>query len=480
MLLRQTILYLPAQLLGPLSQMVATVVWTYWLTPEALGTYAIVWAIQELTGLILLNWWSSYLLRYATAFNQPQDRRGLDGMEWAVQIGAAMLQAGFALLALSIAIGAEVDAHLAAAAVAFTLTRNIAGHFSDRARAFFEIGAYSAIQIVSGAGGFLLALLAVATIAPTPEALLWSYAIAQALGLALGLSMMRLKAVRPALSRHLLSFALHYGAPLFVASVLVWVGSHAIRFIVQYEVDTAAVGYVTVGWWLGMRLTSFASVLVITAAFPVAVERIRQVGHREALPQFATNGALLLSVLAPSVVGVIVLNRPFSTLLVDPTFAATTMAILPMAVAAGAIRAFKNHGSDQTFLLFERTRLNVWSTAVEAVATVVFCWIGLRYWGLPGAVGGCLVAAIVGQIFSFAVAHALYGYYLRIGDLARIGIATAAMGMVLYVLPLAHTLTGLVIEIAVGVAVYALAIILLYPAAVREGVARLTAKVAGR
>ena len=39
MLLRQTILYLPAQIIGPLAQMAATIVWTYWLQPEALGAY---------------------------------------------------------------------------------------------------------------------------------------------------------------------------------------------------------------------------------------------------------------------------------------------------------------------------------------------------------------------------------------------------------------------------------------------------------
>lgn len=478
MLLRQTILYLPAQLLGPLSQMVATVVWTHYLSPEAIGTYAIIWAIQELAGLVMLSWWSSYLLRYATAFGQPQDRNGLDAMEWAVQIGAAFWQAAFALAALMIVAGVEVDMHLAAAAIAFTVTRNAASHFSDRARARFEITAYSAIQILSGVGGFALALVTISQIAPTPEVLLWSYAAAQLLGLVAGVALMDIKFVKPKVGRHLLRFAWRYGAPLFVASVLVWVGSHAIRFIVQYEQGVAAVGYVTVGWWLGMRLTSFVSVLVISAAFPLAVETIRKVGPQQALPQFATNGALLLSVLVPSVAGVVILNEALSTLLVDPQFAATTIAILPMAVAAGAVRAFKNHGSDQTFLLFERTTLNVWSTIVEAVATVVLCWIGLRMGGLPGAVAGCLAAAIVGQVFSFVVANRLFGYYLRAGDLLRIGAATGAMAAVLILLPLAHTLVGLLAEVAAGVAVYALAIGILYPAAVREGWGKVKARLA--
>ncbi len=480
MLLRQTILYLPAQIIGPLAQMVATIVWTYWLQPDALGAYALIWAIQELAGLAALAWWSAYVLRYVATLGAETDRARLDGMEWTVQICAALAQAGFAVAAVWFVLDIEPTIQLAAAAVAFTLTRNIASHFADRARAHFEITAYSIIQITGSLFGFIIGLAAVAYIAPTPEALLWSYAAAQAAGLALALPLMRVQLRFPRLDRDILRAAWRYGAPLVIASVLVWVGSHAIRFIVQADLGVEAVGYVTVGWWLGLRLTTFASMLVTGASFSIAVERIRQVGPREALPQFATNSALLLAILAPSLAGVVVLNLSLVNVLVAAEYVPMTVQILPLAVAAGAIRAFKNHGSDQCFLLFERTTLNIWSTVVEASATVICCVIGLHLGGMVGAVAGCLAAAVIAEIFSFTVAHRLFGYYLRIADIARIAAATTAMIAVLEFLPLAGSLTGLLLEVAAGALTYGAALAVMYPAEVRQFGGKLAARLARR
>lgn len=467
MLFRQTILYLPAQMIGPLAQMIATVVWTYWLAPEALGAYALVWAIQELAGLAMLAWWSSYLLRYASGHGAEVDRARLDGMEWAVQIVAALAQTLFAVFAVWFLLDLEPTIEFAAAAVAFTLTRNISSHFADRARAHFEIAAYSIIQITGSLFGFLIGLAALAWIAPTPEVLLWSYAAAQAAGLLLAAPLMRLQLRAPRFDRAILAAAWRYGAPLFVASILVWVGSHAIRFIVQADLGVEAVGFVTVGWWLGLRLTAFASMLVTGASFSLAVERIREVGPRDALPQMATNSALLLAILVPSFAGVVVLKDSLVGVLVAEMYVPITIQILPLAVAAGAIRAFKNHGSDQCFLLFERTTLNMWSTAVEASATVVFCFAGLHYGGLVGAAAGCLAAAVLAEIVSFVLANRLFGYYVRIRDFARIAGATTAMILVLEFLPRAISLTGLLVEVFAGVAVYAAALAALFPAEVR-------------
>lgn len=480
MLLRQTILYLPAQIIGPLAQMVATVVWTYWLEPDALGAYALVWAIQELAGLTFLAWWSAYILRYASGHGAEGDRKRLDGTEWAVQIAAALAQTGFAVAAVWFALDIEPSVHFALAAVAFTLTRNIAVHFGDRARAHFEIAAYSIIQITGALLGFVVGLLAVAYVARTPEALLWAYAGAQALGLMLALPLMRVGLRLPRIDRTILAAAWRYGAPLLVASVLVWVGSHAIRFIVQADLGVEAVGYVTVGWWLGQRLTAFASMLVTSASFSIAVERIRAVGPKEALPQFATNGALLLAILAPSVAGVMVLSASLVEVLVAPEYVPLTTAILPLAVAAGAIRAFKNHGSDQCFLLFERTTLNIWSTVVEAVATVVCCIVGLKLGGMVGAAAGCLVAAALAEVFSFAVARRLFGYYLRLSDLAKIAVATAAMVLALELLPMPHTLVGLLTEVAAGALTYGAAMALMFPAEVKGFIAKVRARLTRR
>lgn len=463
MLMRQTILYLPAQLLGPLAQMIAAIVWTYWLGPAALGVYAIAWAVQEFASVFVLAWWSAYVLRYASSHDGPADRERLNAMEIAVQAIAAIVQAIIVVAAAWLVIDIAPAPGFIAATVAFTLSRNISSHFGDRARAQFQTLPYSILQIVGSLFGLLLGLLAVQRWEPTPEALLWCYALAQTAGLILALPLMRLRLRRPHFEPALLRAAARYGLPLLLSSVLGWVATHAIRLVVQADMGIEAVGYVTVGWWLGLRLTTFASLLVTGASFSIAVEKARIGGAREALPQLATNGALLLGVLAPSVVGAIVLNVSFVHTLVAAQYADITAQILPWAVATGAIRAFKNHGSDQSFLVFERTTLNIWSTMLEAGLTVILCWIGLHWGGLTGAVIGCCAAAALSEAVSCYVAWSRFGYALRLGDLARIALATVAMAGILVLLPPARSLGELFLDVAAGAATYGLVILLAFP-----------------
>lgn len=414
-----------------------------------------------------LYWWSSYVLRYTTSLDDRTNLGigDLDATDLAVQLAAALVQALLALGALWLVLGMAPQGHLTAATLAFTLTRNLSSHCADRARSRFQAVPYTLLQSVGAVLGLILGVAGVATVAATPEVLLWAYTAAQLIGLAVALPLMRLSWARPQLHRALLQGAWRYGAPLLLASVFAWVGSHAIRFIVEADLDIAAVGYLTVGWWLGLRVTMVVSMLVTGASFSVAVERIREVGHRAALPQLATNGALLLAILVPSVAGVAMLTEGIATVLVAAPYVPATIAILPLAVAAGAVRAFKNHGSDQCFLLFERTTINIWSTAFEAVATIVCCWIGLRLGGIEGAVQGCLAAALLSTGASFAIANRLFGYRLRWADLARIALATAAMAALLTLLPAATTLPALALSVVAGAMLYGLILAALYPQA---------------
>ena len=47
MLLRETILYLPAQLAGPLAQFLSVILRTYFLAPEEMGAFALIAAARE-------------------------------------------------------------------------------------------------------------------------------------------------------------------------------------------------------------------------------------------------------------------------------------------------------------------------------------------------------------------------------------------------------------------------------------------------
>lgn len=469
-LFRQTVLYLPAQVVGPFSQMAAAFIWTHWLTPEALGAYAIIIAVQELTYLLVLSWWSSYVQRFVTTHEGVDESLRLDQMEASIQLLAGVAQTGLVIAALAIAFDYIVSVELVIATIAFTLTRNLTTHFAWRARARFETVAFTLLQSMGPTLGLAFGLISVSMIAATPAMLLWSYAAAQLLGLAIALPLMRFDIRKPRVDWSLFERAWTYGAPLLLAAVLAWVSVQGIRFIVEYEQGAAAVGLVTVGWWLGLRLTAFSALLVTGASFNVAVERVRETGDESALPQFATNGALLLAILVPSVVGAFLLNKDIVWALVAEPYREITTTILPLSILAGALHSFRDHGPDQPFLVFARTKLAALTTGLEAVLTVLMCWAGLKLGGFHGAVAGCAIAALIAAGFSFALARMLFGYYLRWRDLARIAVATAVMALAQMLMPGAGSLLRLVIEIAVCAAVYFAVMGVLYPAISRQAI----------
>ena len=133
MLLRQTLLYLPAQLLGPLVQFAAALVWTHWLSPAAYGVLALVMAAQELVFLVCLSWWSHYTMRYLPTFVGDEDRARFGATEQLALAATTLLQSVAVFLVLAL-MDAEPTGDLVAAALGFTITRSLLHHLSERAR----------------------------------------------------------------------------------------------------------------------------------------------------------------------------------------------------------------------------------------------------------------------------------------------------------------------------------------------------------
>ena len=202
--------------------------------------------------------------------------------------------------------------------------------------------------------------------------------------------------------------------------------------------------------------------LELAAAFPLAVKSMEQGGSKAAMRQLADNSALLIAILAPSLVGIFMLRAEVVHLLIAPPFQQVTLAILPLSTLAGAIRNIRAHFGDQVFLLHNRTRWMMAVAAIDATMTVVFSAFCLRYWGLVGAAGATVLAALAAAIVSFTIGFSKFGVSLPIGHLTRIALATMAMAALLWIFPEAPAFVILVAHITAGAAVYVAALALLY------------------
>ncbi len=158
----------------------------------------------------------------------------------------------------------------------------------------------------------------------------------------------------------------------------------------------------------------------------------------------------------------LLLSEPLTVLLVAEPYQSMTAAILPFAAIAGAMRAFREHGPDQSFLICGRPRLVVGTSIVEAGLTLVLCLAGLAYGGVIWAAAGCAAASALAAAIGLILARSRVGYALPAGDAVRVLAATAAMAGALLALPPASGLAGVAAATAAGAAVYFAALGALY------------------
>jgi O-antigen/teichoic acid export membrane protein len=423
-------------------------------------------AAQELAFVGLLSWWSAYTLRYVNSFEGAAAQTHFQRMENTILIASACCQALLGVATLLV-FHLDLTPHLVFWTILFTVSRCTGSHLAERARARGLITAYTVTQLVGPIAGFALGYAFVTMFAATPESALAGFAVAQCLGLAWTWRVMKLgrQAILP--QRAIIIQAIKFGLPLLIGGVISWVSVNGIRIIIEHVNGSDALGLISVGWGLGQRLASVAAMLVTAAAFPLAVARMRSGTREDGLRQLSAGGALLLAILAPAAVGVALVSRELTTLMIAEPFREATIMVLPIAALAGALRNFRMHFGDQSMLLLEKTHFTIWINCVEAVATVAGCAVGAINGGFLGAVLGCLFGTVVGLVFGFAMAVVKFGLPLPYDAAARIGLATAVMATIVNAVRLHPAFASgwlqLGFEIVAGGAAYFGALAMLYP-----------------
>lgn len=453
MLFRKTLLYMPAGTLGPLIQLATIVVLTHWLPPAELGLYALVVALQDLAQIATLSWWSQYVLRYLDE-HDPALRARQDRTEIGVIVMAGIVQA-LLVVGFTIALAdGPVEPGLVASAALAGVMRAIVAHAGVRARAQQQIGLHAFAQMAAPSlslglslAGFVLfgANLTVAFLAMA----LGHFLAALPLGLKLDYRRVRGGIDHPTLRR-----GFRYGVFTAMGAGLAWGSMQSMRFVTDLVFGAAAVGLIHVGWGIGQRIATQLSVLATTALFPIAASRARAEGIAAGVSQLLIGGPILLAVLAPATIGLAFVAEPAARLLTAPAYQEMTAAILPVAMLAGAVRAFRNHYLDEILQLTDQSRLMTALDGVEAVATVLLCGAGALLHGIPGALIGCLVAAVLATALAFALVARQHGRLLTGRAVFVTGIACLAMAAVLAAMPRPDGLVGLIAVCCLGGVAY--------------------------
>ncbi len=456
MLLKHTILYLPAQFLGPLTQFLSVIVWTHWLSPAEFGVLMLVTVTHELAFAITLSGFTLYAVRHIPDASDVDERRQFYNTEATMLALSGLVSIVVGLILLYVVLDIMPSALMVGATLLFFVTRSVNLHYADRVRADEQFGNYTLLQVIGPVLGFVLGLFFMMNFAATPAAVIAGYALAQLISIIIVLPRAgySLKITNP--NREMIKGAIGYGGPIMLAAWLAWFSDHGIRFIVRYGMDLASVGLMSVPWGLGRRGAAVTANLVNAAAFPLAVKKMKEGSRTGAMEQLSMNGAMLFGVLAPTVAGVWAINELLVKAVIDIRFQEVTIALLPIAIFAGGLRYFRAHYPDQIFLLDGNTKKFIKIDTIEALSVLVFCTLGLMSFGLFGAVAGATIGVFIGVVASFIYAIRAGGFNVLWVHYGRIIGACLVMVLVLKLLPFPLTIIGLVASITIGALVYAL------------------------
>ena len=469
MLLRQTLLYLPSQLAGPAMQFMFAIIWTHWLTDSDYGRLTFLIASQELIFLLCVSWWSLFVLRYFGGAGRENARNVLKaepGVLEATCIPQALLN--IAILAY---LGELHDLSLVVSSTAYVIGRSFVVYFGERARTKSNIALFTIAQTGSLTAGGLLGFVLVVCLNPTASSVMTGFAIAHLVVAIWLVRTFKVGRQERKFDIDMMRKAIGFGLPLVVAGAVNWFNLNGIRVVMEAMGGATAVGLLAVGWGLGQRLATTAAMFVTMAAFPLAARSLEQGARGTALRQMEHGGTMLIGTVLPAAVGLWLITPPFVHLAISEPFREITIAIMPIAMMTGAIRNIRVHYADMAFILFERTGLSVVVNCVEAVLMVAFCAIGYSSGGILGSVIGACAASSVAALLAFVIAWR-FGLPIPLLDWARVGLATAVMASALFELPPTvatwSDLPQIVLRVALGVLVYAAAIVALFPARLKQ------------
>lgn len=458
MLLRHGLQYLVARGVPGVINFVAIAVYTRLLGPEEYGAYTLTIAAVGAADALLLQWLRLALLRFLP--NEQQDPKVTLSTILKGFLAVAAVVSLVAVAATVFLVEDQVTRQLLLLGTGIFVVQGMFELTVERERSGLSpkrYGIYAGAKSVIGlAVGATLALAGMGA-----SGLLIGLLAAMLLPL-VGFGGLRQwlefgsSAFDPGLARTLLL----YGLPLAATAALDFVVSSSDRFMLAALIDSAAAGRYAVGYDLAQYTLGILLMVVNLASYPLIVSALEERGAAAARVTLARTFKLMLLIGMPAVAGLALLSHNIAVVMVGPEFKDAAAVIMPWIAAAAFIAGVKHFYFDLAFQLSTRTGVQFWIVLVSAVLNVgLNAWWIPRY-GLLGSVYATVVAYVVASVLSWWFGRAAFAVPVPVRPILPIFFATALMAVALVLVRDWSGVPLLVAQVAIGVLVYVVGLLL--------------------
>ncbi|GAM99025.1 polysaccharide biosynthesis protein [alpha proteobacterium U9-1i] len=436
------------QIAQALIGLCAIAAFTRLMSPEQFGQYALALSASMLAHTLTFTWAESAAFRYYSAA-KAEGRLG-DHFATLIVIALALGTSAFlgtALALLSAGAGSDIAgiAAFAASAAVFRFLTRMARE-TDRAALHLErYAAREALYLILGFGAGVACLTLFDFGAAAPFA-----------GLALaGLVVFAFDA--PAFvnqARHgdsdldRAQAYLSYGAPLALALAIDLGVQTVSRFVLAAQTSSAEVGAFAAAFGLA-RPIDLIFMAASAALAPLVLSAYEERGVEAARSVARTNVALLAALTLPMGVGLALVAKPLSALLVGEGLSASAAGALPWLALTGVFAGFNLHYWSEAFQLTRRTGLRALIMLGPGAVQVALTFVLAPTFGAAGAAMAAAASALLAMVFLVVLGRRLFALPIAASALARIALATMIMALAVWFTP-----NGLALRVVVGVFTY--------------------------
>jgi O-antigen/teichoic acid export membrane protein len=458
--------YLPMNVVQGLVGFGSIFVFTRLLTPAEFGVYALAFSAMSLGHTLTFTWIEAAMARFYAPEAQGGSLAGHFATLYRCWLVAAAAFVTVGVVGLLLWPGDGPIKLAIAAGMAATLARSLAKLNQERRRAAGDVRgaalmdmAQTLVGFTVGAGLIYAGLKGAAPIV--------GLGAAAAVVLAFLLPAELKRGVGGAFDAQRAKTYAGYGLPVALSLIFALALATTDRFLLAAYLGDATVGVYQAGYSLANRTLDVMFIWLGAAGGPALIVALERGGGAALAKAAREQAGLMLALALPACVGLALVARPLTEVMVGPALAEGAAAVTPWIAASALFAGLTTYYTHQAFTLGRRTGLLLLAMAIPAALNIALNLILIPRLGLTGALVATTASYAVGLIASIVLGRRAQPLPLPWNALARAGMAAAAMGVVVAKLPNLGGMPELALKAGVGALVYALAAFALDVADVR-------------
>ena len=245
-----------------------------------------------------------------------------------------------------------------------------------------------------------------------------------------------------------------YGLPLTFNHLAIAVVDVADRFMIGSLLGVAHVAPYAVAYDLVQQSVGPILNVLFLSAFPAIVQACEATQDELARIRLHALGSRLVALGLPAAVGLGILSSDISEIIFGDDYRQDAATIMPWLAAAILVGAFKSYFLDMVFQLRHATKYQGYIAILMAAVNILLNLLLLPRYGVIAAAWATLAAFSVGALASWVVGKSVFPLPALGNVFWGSATATAAMAIILYLLPATSGIISLSAKLAWGIVTY--------------------------